>query len=62
MALPQDQEEDNVLTEVALWAAAMQIEDQDALLLMRDMIRAKTKDVYAYQTLLLRFFKIISRP
>lgn len=57
MALPQAQEENNVLTEVALWSAAMQIDDQAPLLIMRDMIRAKTRDVYAYQALLLRFFK-----
>jgi hypothetical protein len=57
MKTPSDFHEDQILTEVALWAEAMGIRNPHQLELMTTMIRLKPKDVYTYQDLLLRFFK-----
>ncbi len=48
--------ENLVLTEVALWAESMHIEERDKLEILAAMIKVKPKDVYAYQSLLLRFY------
>lgn len=53
---PASKEENLVLTEVALWAAAMHIKQQDKLDILTEMIMAKPKDVYSYQSLLLQFY------
>jgi len=53
---PATSTENHVLTEVALWAEAMHIEEKAQQLLLADMIKTKPKDVYAYQDVLLRFF------
>lgn len=50
-------EELKVLEEVALWAMAMNINNTRRLQLMRQMVFTKPKDLYAYQDLLLAFFK-----
>ena len=47
-----------VLEEVALWAMAFHIQNKKQGSLMKEMIFTKTKDDYAYQQLLLDFFKI----
>jgi hypothetical protein len=41
------------LSEIALWTKAMNINDQKKLRLMAKMVSAKSKDLYAYQELLL---------
>ncbi len=48
--------EERVLTEVALWAEAFQIEDERKLSLMAGMIKTKPTDVIAYQQLIRNFF------
>ncbi len=53
---PVSSAENLVLTEVALWAEAMHIEAKDKLKILAAMIKAKPKDVYAYQSLLLQFY------
>lgn len=53
---PVTKAENLVLTEVALWAEAMHIEVRDKLEILAAMIKAKPKDVYAYQSLLLQFY------
>jgi len=53
---PSTPAENLVLTEVALWAEAMRIEEQPKLKILAAMIKAKPKDVYAYQSLLLQFY------
>ena len=47
----------NILEEIALWAMALAITKPQKLKLMREMVFAKTKDDYAYQQLLLKFFQ-----
>lgn len=54
---PKNRQQKQVFTEVALWAEAMKITDKKQLDIMAKMISTKPKDVYAYQELLLRFFK-----
>ena len=54
-SLPSDPAEKHVLTEVALWAEAMYIDNDRQLDLMKKMITTKPVDVYAYQDLLLRY-------
>lgn len=51
-----DTNEKQVLEETALWAAAMKVKKPQQLELMKQMVITKTKDDYAYQALLLRFF------
>lgn len=46
-----------VLQEVALWANAFGITDDERLQVLTDMIHVKPVDPYAYQDLLLRFFR-----
>ena len=46
-----------VLEEVALWAMAMKVTSRPQLQLLKDMIFTKPNDLYAYQDLLLAFFK-----
>ncbi len=53
-----DEYQNQVLTEVALWAEALAIKDAHHLDLLRQMITAKPEDVYAYQDLVINFFKI----
>lgn len=48
--------ENQVLTEVALWAEAMSIDERDKLEILSAMIKVKPNDVYAYQSLLLQFY------
>lgn len=50
--------ENQVLTEVSLWAEAMQQTDPEKLSILSAMINAKPYDVFAYQELLIRFLKI----
>ncbi len=47
----------NVLEEIALWAMSSKVTQPKKLKLMRQMVFAKTKDDYAYQQLLLKFFQ-----
>lgn len=47
----------NILEDVSLWATSMKINTTDQLQLMKQMVVTKTKDDYAYQQLLLDFFK-----
>ncbi len=49
--------EKNILEDIALWATSMKINDPRQLQLMKQMVVTKTKDDYAYQELLLEFFK-----
>lgn len=49
-------DEKNILEETALWAMAMKVTNKEALQLMKDMVKTKTKDDYAYQQLVLAFF------
>lgn len=49
--------EKNILEDIALWAVSMKINTADRLQLMKQMVVTKTKDDYAYQQLLLDFFK-----
>ena len=49
--------EKNVLEEIALWALAMAVNKPKQLELMKKMVLKKTKDDYAYQQLLLEFFR-----
>lgn len=53
---PLNAAEQAVLTEVALLASAMGIDDGERLGLLRDMVRAKPVDVRRYQKLMLAFF------
>jgi hypothetical protein len=46
-----------VLEEVALWAMAMNVDNTRQLELLKQMIFAKPKNLFAYQDLLLAFFK-----
>lgn len=48
--------EEQVLREVALWASAMRIEDDNRLALLSKMVKTKPADLYAYQDLLLEFY------
>jgi hypothetical protein len=43
------------LSELALWAKAMNITHKPKLKIMAEMVKAKSKDMYAYQELLLKF-------
>ena len=49
--------ENQVLTEVSLWAEATHQKDPEKLSLLSQMITAKPYDVFAYQELLIRFLK-----
>jgi hypothetical protein len=49
-------DENQVLTEVALWAEAFQIEDTRKLSMMVDMIKTKPNNAVAYQQLIRNFF------
>lgn len=49
--------ENQVLTEVSLWAEATHQKDPEKLSLLSRMITAKPYDVFAYQELLMRFLK-----
>jgi hypothetical protein len=51
-----NEDENQVLTEVALWAEAMKIRDVKRLALMEKMIITKPVDVDEYQKVLIRFF------
>lgn len=53
----RDEYENQTLTEVALWARAMNIKDTRRLDILAQMITTKSKDVYAYQDLVINFFK-----
>lgn len=57
-SMPADPAEKLVLTEVALWAEAMHIDNERQLKVMKEMIMTKPVDVYAYQELLLRFYNL----
>jgi hypothetical protein len=46
-----------VLEEVSLWAMAMKVDSIRQLELLKQMIFTKPRDLYAYQDLLLAFFK-----
>ena len=48
--------ENQVFTETALWAQALNINEKDKLVLMTEMIKTKPVDVYAYQALVIAFF------
>ena len=48
--------ENQVLTEVSLWAEAMQQKDPQKLSLLSRMISAKPYDVFTYQVLLINYF------
>lgn len=48
--------ENQVLTEVSLWAEAVQQKDLQKLSLLLEMITTKPYDVYAYQLLLINYF------
>lgn len=50
-------DENRVLKEVALWANAFQIKDVNKLKILTHIIKTKPVDVYAYQQLILQFFK-----
>jgi hypothetical protein len=52
-----DEYQNQVLTEVALWAEALTIKESHRLDLLGQMITTKPKDVYAYQDLIINFFK-----
>ncbi|MBK9982679.1 MAG: hypothetical protein IPP15_09700 [Saprospiraceae bacterium] len=52
-----DEYQNQVLTEVALWAEALTIKEAHRLDLLGQMITAKPRDVYAYQDLVINFFK-----
>jgi hypothetical protein len=54
--------ERQVLEEVALWSEAFEYSDACQLRMLAKMIDAKTKDLYGYQDLLLRFFSIGHTP
>ena len=56
MKQPLDKDEQQVLTEVSLWAEAMKIKDRLKIEVLHTMVMAKPKDVYAYQACLIRFF------
>lgn len=49
--------EEQVLKEVSLWAATLNITEPGKLQLLSAMVNTKPKDVYAYQQLLLSFFE-----
>ncbi len=48
--------ENQVLTEVALWAEALNVKEIHRLDIMGEMIKTKPKDVFAYQSMIIRFF------
>lgn len=50
-------DENRVLKEVALWANAFRINDVNKLKILTHIIKTKPVDVYAYQQLILQFFK-----
>ena len=50
--------EKNTLEEVALWAMAMRVQNTKQLQLMKEMIFVKTTNDYAYQQLLLDYFRL----
>ncbi len=52
-----DEFENQVLTEVALWAEALTIKEARKLDLLGQMITTKPNDVYVYQDLVINFFK-----
>lgn len=52
-----NQDEQPVLKEVALWAAAMNVKDSKKLHLLIQMVKTKPVDLYAYQNLVLDFFR-----
>ena len=54
--------EKQVLQEVALWAEALNVREKNKLNLMKQMIRIKPVDLYRYQQLLLEFFNRVGRP
>ncbi len=54
--ISSDSYERQVLTEVALWASALNITDTFRLQCMADMIRTKPVNVYDYQDLIIRFY------
>ncbi|MBL7973461.1 MAG: hypothetical protein JNJ85_01020 [Candidatus Kapabacteria bacterium] len=56
IAYPHTTNEQRVLTEVALWRAALNITDTGKLQLLTRMVTTKPTDVYAYQQLLLELF------
>ncbi len=56
-AEPQVAEEQQVLSEMALWAKGMKITDRNKLQLLYTCIHAKITDVYLYQQLVRDFFK-----
>ncbi len=49
--------ETKIMEDIALWAMAMQITDKQKLQLMKQMVFSSTKDIYAYQSLLRKFFE-----
>jgi hypothetical protein len=51
-------DEKKVLEDIALWAMALKVRKQPQLQLMKQMVLTKTKDDYAYQQLLLDFFRL----
>ncbi len=53
-----DADAKKVLEDIALWAMALKVRKLPQLQLMRQMVLTKTKDDYAYQQLLLDFFKL----
>jgi hypothetical protein len=57
-----DEFENQVCTEVALWAEAQNVKDNAQLELMKKMIKTKPRDVYAYQHLVISFFKDVYQP
>jgi hypothetical protein len=52
-----NKDELKVLEEVSLWAMTMNVADTRQLQLLKQMIFIKPKDLFAYQDLLLSFFK-----
>lgn len=60
--IPDDPGQLQVMTEVALWRAAMQINDPRKLDLMKAMISVKPGDLYAYQQLLHAYFSLKDTP
>lgn len=56
VALPKKETERKVLTEFALWAKAMNINNREKLSLLATGIRLKTGNLYRYQQQLIEFF------
>ena len=52
-----NKDEIKVLTEVAFWSISMNITNKIQLKLMKEMVHTKPRDLYAYQELLLDFFR-----